>query len=143
MRELWIRPYGRADEAQVVAVWERAGIESSAGDHRFDIGEMLRPGGELFLVGEREGRVVASVFGGYDGHRGWIYRLAVDPALQRRGFGRRLLEAAVDGLRERGCSKGSFGRTRAYHPVSLRSHPRALSGFAYQPVPACAQEFTH
>ena len=135
MSELLIRPYARADEAELVEIWERARIESSAGDHRFDLGEMLRLGSQLFLVGEREGRVVASVFGGYDGHRGWIYRLAVDPQQQRQGFGRRMLEAAVDGLRELGCSKvnlqirgGDDGVIRFYEAVGFSHEDRVSMG---------------
>lgn len=105
MRELAIREYREADQAQVIEVWQRAGIESSASDHAFDIREKLRLQRELFLVGEQGGRVVATAFAGYDGHRGWVYRVAVDPDLRRRGIGRLMLEAAVDRLRALGCSK--------------------------------------
>ncbi len=60
--------------------------------------------------------------------------------LAERGIGVLLLER---GEICSGCSYDRFKRTRASHPVSLRSRFRGVSGFAYQPVPACAEEFTH
>ncbi len=59
----------------------------------------------MFLVGERGGVVVASAMAGYDGHRGWINYLAVEPELQGRGFGRLLMGEAERLLREAGCPK--------------------------------------
>lgn len=67
--------------------------------------ESSRCNPELFLVGEEGGRIVASVMAGYEGHRGWLNYLAVDPAHQRRGQGRALLAEAERLLRERGCPK--------------------------------------
>jgi ribosomal protein S18 acetylase RimI-like enzyme len=56
-------------------------------------------------VGTLENRVIASVMAGYDGHRGWIYYLAVDPASQRASCGRRLMDEVETRLRARGCAK--------------------------------------
>jgi ribosomal protein S18 acetylase RimI-like enzyme len=49
--------------------------------------------------------VVATVMAGYDGHRGWIYYLGVDPELRQRGYGRRIMEEAEQRLRDMGCPK--------------------------------------
>jgi len=51
----------------------------------------LKVNPELFLVGVTDGKIVAAVMGGYEGHRGWINYLAVDPAYQRKGYGRQLM----------------------------------------------------
>lgn len=60
---------------------------------------------DLFLIGESEGEVVATVMAGYEGHRGWINYLAVKPSYQRKGYGRILMEAAEGLLHRRGCPK--------------------------------------
>ena len=49
--------------------------------------------------------VIATVMAGYDGHRGWISYLGVDPALLKRGYGRQIMLRAEELLRERGCPK--------------------------------------
>ena len=45
------------------------------------------------------------VMTGFDGHRGWVYYLAVSPEHRRKGLGRALMVAAEAWLRERGAPK--------------------------------------
>ena len=52
-----------------------------------------------------DGQVVASVMGGYEGHRGWINYLAVDPEHQRQGLGRRMMEEVEKRIRALGSPK--------------------------------------
>lgn len=59
----------------------------------------------LLLVALRGGQVVGSVMAGYDGHRGWLYAVAVLRAFQRRGVGRQLVGDAERRLGEIGCVK--------------------------------------
>ncbi|WBY07766.1 GNAT family N-acetyltransferase [Sphingomonas sp. 7/4-4] len=54
--------------------------------------------------GTRRG-VAGSVMVGFDGHRGWVYYLAVSPDQRRTGLGRALMAAAEDWLRDRGAPK--------------------------------------
>ena len=63
---------------------------------------------ELFLVGEEGGRVVASAMAGYEGHRGWVNYLAVDPAHRRAGLGAELMRRLEELLLARGCPKISL-----------------------------------
>ena len=65
----------------------------------------IRDRPELFLVGEVDGALMASAMVGTDGHRGWLYYLAVAPQHQRRGHARRLVATAEQLLTERGCPK--------------------------------------
>lgn len=51
------------------------------------------------------GRIIGSAMAGYDGHRGWVHYLAVDPTLHRTGLGRQLMAEVERLLRERGCPK--------------------------------------
>jgi ribosomal protein S18 acetylase RimI-like enzyme len=60
---------------------------------------------ELFFVAESEGEVVGTVMGGYDGHRGWVYAVAVRPQQRRRGVGTALLQGVEAALAARGCLK--------------------------------------
>jgi phosphinothricin acetyltransferase len=60
---------------------------------------------DLFFVALLDGRLVGTVMGGYDGHRGWIYCLAVDPEVRRRGIGTALLRHVEHALAARGCPK--------------------------------------
>ena len=60
---------------------------------------------DLFLVARDEGRVVGSVMAGYDGHRGWINRVAVLKTHRRQGLGMLLMREAEARLRALGCAK--------------------------------------
>ena len=105
MAELRIRTYDPDDEGAVIDLWQSCGLVAPQNDPRRDIATKLAFQPELFLVGEIEGRVVATAMAGYEGHRGWIHYLATEPSLQRQGVGRRLLEAAEFALRDLGCPK--------------------------------------
>ena len=100
-----IRPFERNDEAAVVALWQECGLTRPWNDPHKDIARKLEVQPELFLVGELDGRVVASVMAGYDGHRGWVNYLAVEPKTRRLGLARKLMEHVERLLRERGCPK--------------------------------------
>lgn len=100
-----IRPYQPADESTVVALWKACGLTRPWNDPHRDIARKLTEQPELFLVGEVDGQVVASAMIGFDGHRGWVYYLAVAPACQGRGYGRMLMARAEALLIERGCPK--------------------------------------
>ncbi|MFP3617399.1 GNAT family N-acetyltransferase, partial [Paraburkholderia sp. SIMBA_050] len=78
------------DESAVVALWQACGLTRPWNDPHRDIARKLTEQPELFLVGEADGRLVASAMIGFDGHRGWVYYLAVAPACQGRGYGRML-----------------------------------------------------
>ena len=60
---------------------------------------------ELFLVGLDGGAVIATVMAGYDGHRGWLYSVAVRASHRRRGIGAMLVREAVARLTALGCRK--------------------------------------
>ena len=100
-----IRAFREPDEEQVVALWHACGLTRPWNDPHKDIARKLLVQRELFLVGEDGGRVVASVMAGYEGHRGWVNYLAVDPAQRRRGLGGRLMRCVEEQLEAAGCPK--------------------------------------
>lgn len=100
-----IRPYAPSDENAVVALWEACGLLRPWNDPRRDIARKLTEQPELFLVGELEQAVVATAMIGFDGHRGWLYYLAVAPGHQGKSYGSRLVREAETLLTQRGCPK--------------------------------------
>ena len=103
--DLSIRPYRDADFAAVADLWERCGLTVSYNPPEKDIALCLAtPSSELF-VGEFEAGLAATVMAGSDGHRGWLYYVAVDPAHRKHGYGRRLVRYAEDWLSAQGVRK--------------------------------------
>lgn len=100
-----IRPYVSEDESVVVELWHKCELTRPWNDPRTDIKRKLELDPELFLVGVIDNKVMATVMGGYDGHRGWVYYLAVDPNYQRNGYGQQMMEAIEDKLLAVGCPK--------------------------------------
>lgn len=101
-----IRPYSELDESAVIELWNACELVVPWNDPRKDIQRKLDVGRDLFLVAENdEGHIVGSVMGGYEGHRGWINYLAVNPALQKGGLGRLLMDQVEALLLEKGCPK--------------------------------------
>ncbi|MEM8807404.1 MAG: GNAT family acetyltransferase [Cyanobacteria bacterium P01_G01_bin.38] len=100
-----IRAFERADKAAVVDLWRRCGLLRPWNDPHKDIARKLLVQPESFLVGVIDGQIVAAVMAGFEGHRGWINYLAVDPGHQRQGYGRRLMAEAEARLLALGCPK--------------------------------------
>lgn len=103
--DLHVRTVLPADAEAVVSLWRRCGLVHPNNDPHKDIARKLKVGPDLFLVGEHAGEIAAVVMAGYEGHRGWINYLGVDPRFQRRGWGRRMMDEAERRLRREGCAK--------------------------------------
>jgi ribosomal protein S18 acetylase RimI-like enzyme len=114
-----IRPFADADEPAVVALWQHCGLTRPWNDPHLDIARKRRVQPELFLVAEWAGRVVGTAMVGYEGHRGWINYLAVDPAVQRQGLGSRLMQTAEQLLLAAGCPKLNL-QVRAGNEAAIR-----------------------
>lgn len=100
-----IRQVLTGDTDQLVALWTECDLVRPWNDPRRDIERKLAVADDLFLVTEIDGSIVGSVMGGYDGHRGWIYYLAVAPDHRRQGLGRALVAEVEHRLLARGCPK--------------------------------------
>jgi ribosomal protein S18 acetylase RimI-like enzyme len=100
-----IRPFQPADQVTVIALWQACGLTRPWNDPVKDIARKRTVQPELFLVGDLDGVVVASVMAAFDGHRGSVNYLAVLPAMQRRGLGQQMMAAAQARLLAMGCPK--------------------------------------
>ena len=78
---LEIRRFVEADRTAVIALWEACGLLRSWNDPDRDIDRKIDRDPDGFLIGEFEDRIVAAAMAGYDGHRGWVNYLAVDPEI--------------------------------------------------------------
>lgn len=88
-----------------VALWHETGLTRPWNDPVTDLRAALEGATSTVLASVDEGRLDGTVMAGYDGHRGWLYYLAVSPAEQGRGLGKALVAAAEEWLRDRGAPK--------------------------------------
>jgi ribosomal protein S18 acetylase RimI-like enzyme len=131
-----IRTFAEGDTAEVIALWTAVfGYEAPHNNPATVIGRKLAVQRELFFVADDGGRIVGTVMGGYDGHRGWVYSLAVDARCRRRGIGRLLIERLERALAELGCLKinlqvlaGNEGVTSFYEQLGYKVEPRINMG---------------
>lgn len=100
-----IRAFQPADENAVIDLWRRCDLVRPQNDPRKDIARKLAVQPEMFLLAVSDGAIVGSVMCGYDGHRGWINYLAVNPEQRFRGIGRELMKEAERVLLAAGCPK--------------------------------------
>ena len=103
-----IRPCTIHDRAGVIALWERVFPDDpphNAPAKVFDAKLAMRDG--MLFVATDADTVIGTAMAGYDGHRGWLYAVAVLPGHRRRGIGAALVRHAVGALRKAGCAARS------------------------------------
>ena len=92
--------------SQVIVLWQTVfGYEAAHNSPETVIDKKLQHKDGLFFVAQKEQNVVGTVMAGYDGHRGWIYSIAVHPEHQKRGIGSDLLAFTQSKLESLGCLK--------------------------------------
>ncbi|NRD88997.1 GNAT family acetyltransferase [Sphingopyxis sp. BSNA05] len=89
----------------VVALWQACGLTRPWNDARADFERAVGGVSSDILLLEKAGRLAATVMVGDDGHRGWVYYLAVKPDCRKQGLGRTMMAAAEHWLRERDAPK--------------------------------------
>jgi ribosomal protein S18 acetylase RimI-like enzyme len=156
---LSIRCFEAGDTDVVVALWQEAfpeyrDVTRPQRNPHLSIANKMTTQPELFFVAEVDGRVVGTVMSGYDGHRGWMYSLAVDTAYRRHGIGKRLVAHAEAALTARGCPKvnlqvlslkediRAFYEALGYRVDAVISMGKRLGEFADAAAPALSAETT-
>ena len=102
---LTIAPVADADVATLAALWQACELTRPWNDPTADIALARRGPNSAVLAGRCGESLVASVMVGHDGHRGWVYYVAIDPAHRGKGYGRDIMNAAEEWLRQRGIEK--------------------------------------
>ncbi|MGY3621360.1 ribosomal protein S18 acetylase RimI-like enzyme [Bradyrhizobium sp. USDA 10063] len=137
---LAVAPIADGDVADVVALWKRCSLTRPWNDPFADIALARRGPNSDILVGRDNGVIVASAMVGHEGHRGWVYYVAVDPDRQGAGFGRAIMRAAEDWLRAAGIAKlqllvrrenaevGAFYHSIGYEEQQLLVFSRWIDG---------------
>jgi ribosomal protein S18 acetylase RimI-like enzyme len=133
---LVVRTFRDADEPAVKALWTRVFHYSEHRNQPARVIEQKRhvqP--ELFLVAELAGDLVGTTMAGYDGHRAWVYLVAVAPEHRKLGIGRRLMLDAIARLRRLGAPKlnlqintDNAGVAAFYEKLGFRVEPRVSMG---------------
>lgn len=100
-----IRAFQTDDQSAVVSLWQRCGLIVPWNDPNRDIERKLAMQADLFFVAVDAGRIIGTAMGGYDGHRGSLYYLAVDPDFRGQRMAARLVEQVEERLTAMGCPK--------------------------------------
>jgi MOSC domain-containing protein YiiM/GNAT superfamily N-acetyltransferase len=132
-----ITPYqNNIHRVQVVQLWrDMLGYQSGHNAPERVIERKLAVRDGLFFVALDAGAVIGTVLAGYDGHRGWLYSVAVHPAHQHKGVGSALVRHAELALTARGCMKinlqiveGNEGVTAFYARLGYAVEKRVSMG---------------
>ena len=131
------------DDAHAITdLWRICGLTRPWNDPAADVALAIHGPSSVILVVERDGVVIGSVMAGFDGHRGWVYYVAVDASARRGGIGRRLMAAAGDWLRARGAPKlqlmvrdGNAEAVAFYTALGFTVQPVTTLGRFLEPEP--------
>jgi ribosomal protein S18 acetylase RimI-like enzyme len=80
---------------EIIDLWKRSGIEVGSSDTRDEIALMLKRNSDLFLIGKENGKVIAVVMGAFDGRRGYVHHLAIDPDYQKKKYGKMMMSELI------------------------------------------------
>lgn len=100
-----VRTFVESDREAVIELWKDCELTRPWNDPSSDIDRKLKFQPDLFLVGSIGPRLVGSAMAGYDGHRGSVFYLAIDPDFQGKGYGQKLMLHIEKLLTDIGCPK--------------------------------------
>ena len=89
----------------VVDLWIKSGISVGSTDTREELERMLQRNPNIFLIGKINNSVIGVVMGGFDGRRGYVHHLTIDPDYQRRGYGKIIMADLIEKFRKIGVHK--------------------------------------
>jgi len=100
-----MRKYRQADKQSLIALWQECFPDPAPHNEPSLILDSKLKIDRLLFIAEKNGQVIASCMAGYDGHRGWLYTVAVAPEIRRKGLASKLVKHVIHELHELGCIK--------------------------------------
>ncbi len=101
-----IRNYKTSDKDSVVSLWKKVfNPQKPYNDPEIVIDMKTKQNDGLFFVAEENNQIIGTIIAGFDGHRGWLYSLAVHQQHRRKGIGTQLVKKAIHELKKLGCLK--------------------------------------
>ncbi|MEU8385985.1 GNAT family N-acetyltransferase [Streptosporangium sp. NPDC048865] len=123
--------YGRIEDVEaLLAFWLVAAEGTDRRDDPAKVVALIERDPEAVLIAEVGGRMAGTLLAGWDGWRAHLYRLAVDPALRRRGVGTALIRAAEERFAAFGAFRVDAMVLRDNAPAH---HAWGAAGYAPQP----------
>ncbi|MFX0024209.1 MAG: GNAT family N-acetyltransferase [Candidatus Hermodarchaeota archaeon] len=89
----------------IISIWRKAGISVGSTDTKEEIKRILDKNPQLFLIGKIDQKIIGVVMGGFDGRRGYVHHLAVDPDYQKKGYGKMIMDELILRFRKLGVHK--------------------------------------
>ena len=105
MKSAIFRKFKKKDTDAIINLWSACNLIVPWNNPKKDIVRKQSIKDDLFIIGEVNNKIIASAMAGYDGHRGYIYYLAVLPEYQKKGIGTSLLSLVEKKLYKVGCPK--------------------------------------
>ena len=103
--QMKFRSYSVQDRDQVISLWQRVLPDDQQHNEPSRVIDAKLAVDAMLFIAEDNGTIIGSAMAGYDGHRGWLYSVAVDPQHRRNGIGRELVKLAIRTLKSVGCVK--------------------------------------
>ena len=112
-----IRKYVNNDRNGLIQLWSDSFPDNPPHNEPSKvIDAKLEVDDQIFVV-DNQGKIVGACLVGYDGHRGWLYSVAVSPDHRRRGIGQKLIRGAMEALKSAGCTKVNLQIRATNHEV--------------------------
>ncbi len=130
--EFLIRDFKIGDYEQVINLWQLSHLplKPQGRDSRAQLEQQIKLDQTIFLVAEKEGRIIGTVLATHDGRKGWINRLAVEPAYRRQGLGKLLIKRAEEELEKKGLpmfaaliEENNLASINLFAEVGYEPHP--------------------
>lgn len=115
-----IRKYNDSrDRDGVVGLWQTVfGYEAAHTAPSLVIAKKLAIKDNLFFVAFEASNIIGTAMAGYDGHRGWLYAVAVDSTQRRFGLGSELVRTVEQALLSLGCMKINLQLLASNEPIA-------------------------
>ncbi|MCP4432592.1 MAG: GNAT family acetyltransferase [Gammaproteobacteria bacterium] len=100
-----VRKYETADRDTLIALWQQVFPDDPPHNEPAAIIDAKLEVDDLIFVADIDGEITGACMAGYDGHRGWLYAVAVKPDHRRDKIGQQLVKTTLNALKKRGCIK--------------------------------------